>query len=161
MGDRRHAWPWHFNQAWWYPKPFSCKSILNRRVNPDFPILDVNYKDATRNVEAVIQRVYEYIGMPLKSSSQEKLMDWERTHPIHRHGAHRYTLQDFDLTEEEINRQCPEYLEFYRERYGWKVQSIIEQIHQACSSNKSSQANWKRKDSFLMVIVPELIPVTG
>ena len=89
-----------------------------RKANPDFPMLDINYRDATDRVEEIIRRVYSFIGAPLREESRARMLTWNADNPIHRHGGHHYTLVDFDLTETEITEQCPEYMALYQQTYG-------------------------------------------
>lgn len=93
------------------------RHIAFRQSRRDFPILDVHYKDATTNVEAVIRRVYSFLDMPLLDGSLKRMLDWDASHPINRHGAHQYSLADFDLEESDVNKQCAGYLQFYEQQF--------------------------------------------
>ena len=84
-----------------------------RRSHPGFPMLDVDYREATRDVESVIRRVYAFLGMPLSDESLERMLRWNNDNPIHKHGAHQYAAEDFGLSEQAIIEQCRSYQDFY------------------------------------------------
>lgn len=94
------------------------KHIAFRKAHPEFPVHDINYKDATNNVRKTIEHIYRFLDEPLRHEALERMLKWDRNNPIHKHGKHRYTLEDFDLTAAEINSQCKNYLEFYEQQFG-------------------------------------------
>jgi hypothetical protein len=81
---------------------------------PSLPFLDIDYRDATANSASVIRRVYEHLGIPLSERAWRAMQEWERANPIHRHGSHRYSAEDFGLTEDFVHAQCRRYEDFYQ-----------------------------------------------
>lgn len=94
------------------------RHVAFRKAHPGFPVLDIHYKDATGNVRETIERFYKFVGLPLTSNALQRMLSWDGNNPIHKHGVHKYTLADFDLSEAEIIRQAPNYQAFYREAFG-------------------------------------------
>ena len=88
-----------------------------RNANPGFSLLDVDYREATQDVESVIRRVYAFLDLPLSEESLQRMLRWNRDNPINKHGAHRYAAEDFGLSEQAIVEQCRDYLDFYNTRF--------------------------------------------
>ena len=86
------------------------RHIQVREANPGIPILDVHYKDSITDIEKVIRCVYAFAGQALSKESLQRMSNWNAGNPIHKHGARKYSLADFDITEEEVTGQCPNYM---------------------------------------------------
>ena len=82
-----------------------------RKANPGFSILDVSYRQLDSDVDATMQRVYHFCGMPLSESAAEAMRRWDREHPKDGHGGHRYSLQDFGLAQQDIQEPFADYRE--------------------------------------------------
>ena len=88
-----------------------------RDANPDFPILDVHYMQVATRVEETVRRVYEFAHAPLSPQSFDRMMAWDSGNPIHKHGTHKYSLADYDLTPAQIEGFCPNYIAFYKAHF--------------------------------------------
>lgn len=65
--------------------------------------VDVHYDDLTKKPLEVMKRVYGEIGMPFTKDTETVMKDLLRTHTQHRHGVHRYAMEDFGLRPEDID----------------------------------------------------------
>lgn len=88
-----------------------------REIRPDIPMLDVHFKDSFEDLEGVVRRVYELAKEPLTTASLDRMMNWDATNPMHKHGVHKYTLDDFGLTKSQIEESCPNYSAFYNSAF--------------------------------------------
>jgi hypothetical protein len=75
--------------------------------------VDIQYADITADWRAALEEVYDFLGMPFTEAARSGMQDWLARNQQHKHGAHKYSLADFGLTKEGVDRQ----LMFYREHY--------------------------------------------
>ena len=85
-----------------------------RRTMPEIRFIDVAYTDVTNNVEQLVERLYQSLGVTLSMNSRRRIIEWEKTHPIHQKGVHKYSLVDFGLNAQEIVSAFSEYIAFLR-----------------------------------------------
>ncbi len=74
---------------------------------------DVLYADITADWRQAMVGIYDFLGMPLTDAAVDGMQAWLDSNAQHKHGAHKYKLEDFGLTVEEVDRR----LMGYRERY--------------------------------------------
>ncbi len=76
--------------------------------------LDVQYAEVSGDWHAVMQRIYDFIGMDLTPQAMQSIADWQATsEKDNQHGGHTYALEDFGLTAAEVDTR----MQFARERY--------------------------------------------
>jgi hypothetical protein len=75
--------------------------------------IDVSFENAMRDPLAEIRIIYEFAGMELTSEAEAKMRQWAVDNARDRRVGHRYTLEEFGLTEEGIRRDFAA----YRERF--------------------------------------------
>jgi hypothetical protein len=61
-----------------------------------------------------VQRIYDFLGRPLDDQVRARIAAAHRANPQHKHGSHRYRLEDFGLCRDEVEAGFAA----YRERYG-------------------------------------------
>jgi hypothetical protein len=76
--------------------------------------LDVHYADLVSDPLKQVRRVYDFLEMPLGDEIGRAMRAWIADHPQHRHGRHRYHLEDFGLDPAALDRDFAA----YRERFG-------------------------------------------
>ena len=72
-------------------------------------IVDVQYRDVVENPIAVARRIYAHFGRSLSHEAEARMVRWLAEHPRHGHGVHRYTLEEFGLEREQVERACGAY----------------------------------------------------
>lgn len=92
-----------------------------REKFPDFPILDIHYKESIADVASIVRRVYEFANQPLSQASLNRMLQWDTGNPIHKHGTHKYSLADYNLTANQIAEFCPRYMAFYNAQFANRV----------------------------------------
>jgi hypothetical protein len=81
--------------------------------------LDIYYDDVSRDWRSVMKRVYAFAGMDLTMDEERSMEAWlAASEKENRHGAHRYSLDDYGITADEIDAR----MLFYRERYAIPVE---------------------------------------
>ena len=75
--------------------------------------VDVSYYDLVRDPIIEVQRIYERAGRELTAEAIQAMQASRKVNRQHKYGRHRYRLEDFGLTREQVE---PE-LATYRERF--------------------------------------------
>ena len=64
-------------------------------------------------MQAAIAGIYEFLGRELTDTAIAGMQAWLTTNNQHKHGAHKYRLEDFGLDPSLVDKR----LAFYRERF--------------------------------------------
>jgi len=87
---------------------------LKNRALPEAPdIIDIGYGELTTAPMAAIEKIYRRIGRPLSERARSNAARWEASNQQHKFGAHRYSLADFYLSNELVDRRFGDYLHQY------------------------------------------------
>lgn len=90
------------------------RSIKARESIAEDRQLDIQYEDANGDWKAVMQRVYDFAGMEFDALAMDSIGSWVAASDAeNRHGGHRYALEDFALSREEVDAR----FRFVRETY--------------------------------------------
>lgn len=63
----------------------------------DERFLDVAYRDLVNRPERELERIYRFLDLPLTDLAAGRMRAWRGRNPQHKHGRHRYRLEDFGL----------------------------------------------------------------
>lgn len=85
-----------------------------RDENPDIEILDLSFHDVRSNTDDVLRKVYGYLDIELTPEIEKRVADWERESDS-KHQSHKYTLEQFGLTEEEVDKAFEPYTSRFSE----------------------------------------------
>jgi hypothetical protein len=90
------------------------RCIAQRESIPASQQLDIYYDDMNRDWRAAMGRVYAFAGMELTPQAEQAMADWlAHSESENHHGGHRYSLDDFGLTQQEVDAR----MMFARDRY--------------------------------------------
>ena len=76
----------------------------------DDRIIDVPYERIRGDAVTVAREIHERMGQPLTAEQMQCVMRWERDNEQHKHGKHVYSLEEFGLSEAEIDAGFAEYI---------------------------------------------------
>jgi len=65
--------------------------------------LDVRYEDLVDDPMAQVERIYAAVGFELTEEVRARMEEHRKGHAQHSHGVHRYSLEEFGLSEGEVN----------------------------------------------------------
>lgn len=100
-------------------------SIMARKRIPQGQQLDVYYQDMNRDWEAAMQRIYDFAGMELTPVVRQAMVSWLKdSEKENHHVAHRYRLEDFGLTAEEVDAR----MQFVRQQYHIPYEGLPEHV---------------------------------
>ena len=72
-------------------------------------VLHVSYGELVAHPERVVQAVHRHFGLPEDEGLLRRIAQYQRSHPKHKHGAHRYRVEDFGLEEAGLAQRFGEY----------------------------------------------------
>ena len=86
-----------------------------RKAHPDkaHQFVDIQFEEIIDDPVAALQRAYDTLGLEWSSEAESKMHAFISDNPRGKHGAHRYTLEDFGLQLGEIRERFGAYCEAY------------------------------------------------
>jgi len=91
----------------------------------DKKFVDIFYRNLINDSAAELSKIYRMNG-GLTPELIERFSRHEQDHPHQKHGAHRYSLADFDLTEADIDKHTSRYQQFITNLYDRKTTAEIQ-----------------------------------
>lgn len=76
----------------------------------DERFFDLHYAEFLRDPMGVMRRLYAWDGLPFSDEAQGRMLAWLETHPQHKLGKARYTLDEYGLSTAELEPVFREYL---------------------------------------------------
>ncbi len=86
-----------------------------KKLNKEDQIIDLKFDDFVKDQIGVVKKIYDRFDMHLSDEALAKFKHFLDQNPKDKKGVHVYTLVDFGLKEEEINRQYAHYIDFINE----------------------------------------------
>ncbi len=75
---------------------------------------DVDYRDFVSAPLETAERIYAAFGLELSPDTRERMVRHLDEHPQNKHGAHRYTLEEYGLSAERVRSRLASYIERFR-----------------------------------------------
>jgi hypothetical protein len=89
-------------------------SMAWRTANPDFPVLDLRFKDIVADPVGAVRTVYDHAGMDFTAETERSVSGWWAANPADKHGQHKYELSDYGLTREQVEDVYSDYIQRYQ-----------------------------------------------
>jgi Sulfotransferase family len=107
--------PHAVGQNWLHKTRRMLEKNLNERetLSPAGNQYDVLYSDITADWRQAMAGVYDFLDMPLTGRATDAMQAWLDSNQQHKHGSHKYTLEQFGLNKDQVDQ----HLMFYRERF--------------------------------------------
>ena len=84
------------------------RALASRERSPQ-SFLDVAYAELVADPLAQVRRIYDWVGLQLTAEVEGGMRAFLGRNPQHKHGRHRYRLEDFGLDRETEERQFARY----------------------------------------------------
>jgi hypothetical protein len=84
-----------------------------RAARPDLPILDISYRKLVSDPVAMARHIYDFAGIAWTDEGAAAMHQWLADNPAGKHGAHKYELADFGLTEDRVCDVYADYIAAY------------------------------------------------
>ncbi|MFO0552979.1 MAG: sulfotransferase [Polyangiaceae bacterium] len=89
------------------------RGLEARAALGDSEFVDVSYKDLLADPIAVAEQIYERAGLTLTAQGETAMREVLATETQHKHGVHRYRLEDFGLEEKTLRATFADYTARY------------------------------------------------
>ena len=76
-----------------------------RQNYPNISVCDIDYTDLVQDPLETVQRIYHFFGDLLSSEAVNKMEQWIAANPQNKHGVHKYSLEQFGLSEAAIRER--------------------------------------------------------
>ena len=86
-----------------------------KKLNKEDQIIDLKFEDFVKDQMATVKSIYNRFGWDLNDEAQARMRKFLAQNPKDKHGAHNYTLEQFGLTEEVIEKKYRHYINFLNE----------------------------------------------
>jgi len=90
------------------------RSVVARRRADPRRVLDIHYRDLIKDPVGVVRQIYDCFGYSFDGRFEARIVAWLDENPREKHGIHRYSLEQFGLTAEKVDR----FFSDYREAFG-------------------------------------------
>ena len=87
----------------------SERSMEMRQAIPNQQIYDLNYLDLVSDPIGKVRQIYDYLDYDFNPVFEENLKQYINTNPQHKHGVHRYSLDQFGLDASKVNKRFENY----------------------------------------------------
>jgi len=73
--------------------------------------VDIQYKDMMDDIIREVRKIYTSFGIELLPSVEDAMKKWLKENPQGKHGRHKYSLEEYGFTEEEILERFKPYID--------------------------------------------------
>lgn len=87
------------------------EAIALRERHPQARFVDVSYKALVEDPWTTLRRLYVDAGHDLGDEALRAMQAWRDANPQHKHGTHRYTLEQFGLDADQVRARFAGYIE--------------------------------------------------
>jgi hypothetical protein len=78
-------------------------------VNLPKRVLNIHYKSLVSQPLPTMRMIYGHFQLPWSQDTEDAMRKWLNDNPQRKHGSHRYSLDDFGLTPDEVMANCQSY----------------------------------------------------
>jgi Sulfotransferase family len=72
--------------------------------------LDVHHRDLVADPMNAVERIYDFLGLELRPSVEQAILEWQETNRSGAHGTHRYTAEQFGLSTSQLRSDYDFYI---------------------------------------------------
>jgi Sulfotransferase family len=95
------------------------------RLKLDDRIVDLKYEDVRTHILPAIRDAYRRAGRTLSGAAEQAMQQWEQDNEQHKLGRHSYSLEEFGLSNQQIDRAFAPFIErFIRRKQPYSVVAI-------------------------------------
>ncbi|MEY2977150.1 MAG: hypothetical protein RLZZ435_1289 [Cyanobacteriota bacterium] len=84
-------------------------------TQPMYTLYDVSYNALLKNPQETIANIYQHFHYDFTPEMAQQLQTWITDNPQHKHGVHRYTLDQFGLSPDQIKATFADYYDRFQE----------------------------------------------
>ena len=91
------------------------RAMAARHKIPASQILDINFRELVSNPLEMVKSIYSHFGYPEKEEHEQAMKAWLAENQMHKHGAHKYSLEQFGLNSDDVRARFKGYTDQYLE----------------------------------------------
>lgn len=84
-----------------------------QRKNKHTPFFGVRYENLVTQPIETVRKIYQQFGLPWSDEFEQAMVVWLRENPVGRYGRNTYSLEEFGLDSETIDKRYEEYNEIF------------------------------------------------
>jgi hypothetical protein len=85
----------------------------------DDRFFDVHHRRMVKDPMGTVHDVYEWLGLELSPDAEASIARWQDDNRSGAHGTHRYTAEEFGLTDEQLRSDFAEYTDHFDVELEW------------------------------------------
>lgn len=85
-----------------------------RRERGETQFFDLYFREIVSDPVSAIRRIYEHFGLEFGAEAQRRMRAWHEANPQGKHGEHRYTAEEFGLSEAKMAERFAAYSEHFK-----------------------------------------------
>ena len=75
-----------------------------------------DYTDLVKDPIKITRKIYQKFGMDLTPLAEENMLQYLRENPQNKYGRHRYSLEQYGLTYDDVKKECTVYEDYMKTR---------------------------------------------
>ncbi|MEM7436701.1 MAG: sulfotransferase [Myxococcota bacterium] len=95
----------------------ATRAMATRDRVHDEGFVDVSYYDLIKDPIPEVERIYEAAGIALSDEARAAMEASRRVNKQHKYGRHKYAIEDFDLTRDDVESKIARYRERFQVPY--------------------------------------------
>lgn len=94
------------------------RAMAARQRIGDERFIDIHHTDLNRDPLGTLRRIYDFLGLELTEAMRSSVTNWLTLHRSGAHGEHRYTAEQYGLSETTLRSEFDSYIEHFDVRTG-------------------------------------------
>jgi hypothetical protein len=86
-----------------------------RAAHPQLQVYDLSYRELAADPVKAVRGIYHRLGIMFREESEAGIRRWLAENPADKHGRHKYKLEDYGLTQNDVKAVYGPYMEAYRD----------------------------------------------
>jgi Sulfotransferase family len=91
----------------------SRRNVMLRKAMAPGSVFDLPYLELAKAPVESVERFYAHAGMEMPSAMKEALHNWKKQNDQRSRPPHKYSLEQFGLTAEQVNSAFEEYVQYF------------------------------------------------
>ena len=95
-------------------KTWTDMCLQARKTIAATSIFDLRYEDLIRDPIGMVRNIYDYFGYQFETVFEKRMCEYLAVNRQHKHGVHKYSLEQFGLTVDMVNRTFQTYCDRFK-----------------------------------------------
>jgi hypothetical protein len=87
------------------------RGLAARERSDPSRFVDVDYRQFVEDPMAAVRGIYRSFGLELNEATERSMQEYVAANPQKKHGAHRYSMEEYGLTPEQVRERLADYIE--------------------------------------------------